>query len=47
MAARIEVNAETVRTYLDRAMTRENYHLMYGLHLLSKDRFRGVMDATR
>lgn len=45
MAARIEVNAETVRTYLDRAMTRENYHLMYGLHLLSKDRFRGVMDA--
>ena len=45
MAARIEVNAETVRTYLDRAMTRENYHLMYGLHLLSKDRCRGVMDA--
>lgn len=45
MAARIEVNAGTVRAYLDRAMTRENYHLMYGLHLLSKDRFRGIMDA--
>jgi hypothetical protein len=45
MAARTEVTAQSVREYLDRTMTRDNYHLLYGLHLLTRDRFVGVMDA--
>ena len=45
MAARTEVTAQSVREYLDRTMNRDNYHLLYGLHLLSRDRFVGVMDA--
>ena len=45
MADRVAVTAESVRAYLDREMTGDNYHLMYGLHLLSRDRFTAVMDA--
>jgi hypothetical protein len=43
MADRVAVTAESVRAYLDREMTGDNYHLMYGLHLLSRDRFLAVM----
>lgn len=45
MGGRIAVTPESVREYLGRAMTRDNYHLMYGLHFLSRDRFLAVMDA--
>ncbi len=45
MAERTEVTSQSVREYLDRTMTRDNYHLLYGLHLLSRDKFMGVMDA--
>lgn len=45
MAARIAVTALTVKDYLDRTMTRDNYHLMYGLHLLTHERYTAVMDA--
>lgn len=43
--ARVEVTPGAVKAYLDRQMTEENYHLLYGLHLLSKDRFNAIMDA--
>jgi hypothetical protein len=45
MGGRIAVTPESVREYLGRAMTRDNYHLFYGLHLLSADRYKAVMDA--
>ena len=45
MAERTPVTAASVRAYLDREMSGDNYHLMYGLHLLSRDRFVAVMDA--
>ena len=45
MTARTEVTPESVHDYLRRTMTRDNYHLMYGLHLLSRDRYIGIMDA--
>ena len=45
MATRTAVTADTVRAYLGTAMNRDNYHLFYGLHLLSADRYKAVMDA--
>jgi hypothetical protein len=45
MATRIAVTDLTVKEYLDRTMTRDNYHLMYGLHLLSHERYLAVMDT--
>ncbi len=45
MATRTAVTADTVRSYLGTAMNRDNYHLFYGLHLLSADRYKAVMDA--
>lgn len=43
--ARVEVTPGAVKAYLDRVMTEENYHLLYGLHLLSKDRFNAIADS--
>ena len=45
MAERIQVTPERVKSYIDENLSGDNYHLFYGLHLLSRERFSAVMDA--
>ena len=45
MADRIEVNETTLQAFLDARMTSDNYHLLYGLHLLSQEYYLSILDA--
>ena len=45
MGTRIEATTATVADFLEKRMTRENYHLLYGLQLLPKDSYLAVLDA--
>jgi hypothetical protein len=42
---RVAVTPNNLRAYLDQVMTAENYHLLYGLSLLTDTQFNTVADA--
>jgi hypothetical protein len=45
VSERIQVTPESVKEYIDANLSGDNFHLFYGLHLLSHDRFSALMDA--
>jgi hypothetical protein len=42
---RITVSPDSVRSFIETCVDETNYHLLYGLHLLSKTNFDAVMDG--